>query len=208
MALLKITGPALVPLRIRDSDSVREGQEVYFTGFPIGAVLGPFPATHRGMISVVTPIAIPQGRAADLDPRMREQLQQFRTTLQTFFAGTLGPSRPNAVTQPPAAPVVAAAQTPGQAPTPTASPSNSAAADLGQTSDAMALLNRIDDIVTQALKDTPATSSATPAASPAPVGTSGASTVRGAASNKVSIERDKLDEIRAEIQQLKAILKK
>ena len=46
LALVKITGPALVPLRIRDSDSVREGQEVYFTGFPIGAVLGPFPATH------------------------------------------------------------------------------------------------------------------------------------------------------------------
>ena len=74
LALLKITGAALVPLRIRDSDSVREGQEVYFTGFPIGAVLGPFPATHRGMISVVTPIAIPQGRAADLDPRTLRRL--------------------------------------------------------------------------------------------------------------------------------------
>jgi len=74
LALVKITGPALVPLRIRDSDSVREGQEVYFTGFPIGAVLGPFPATHRGMISVVTPIAIPQGRAADLDPRTLRRL--------------------------------------------------------------------------------------------------------------------------------------
>ncbi len=73
LALLKVTGPALVPLRIRDSDS-REGQEVYFTGFPIGAILGPFPATHRGMISVVTPIAIPQGRAADLDPRTLRRL--------------------------------------------------------------------------------------------------------------------------------------
>jgi serine protease Do len=73
LALLKISGPALVPLRIRDTDS-REGQEVYFTGFPIGAILGPFPATHRGMISVVTPIAIPQGRAADLDPRTLRRL--------------------------------------------------------------------------------------------------------------------------------------
>jgi S1-C subfamily serine protease len=73
LALLKISGPALVPLRLRDSDS-REGQEVYFTGFPIGAVLGPFPATHRGMISVITPIAIPQGRAADLDPRTLRRL--------------------------------------------------------------------------------------------------------------------------------------
>jgi S1-C subfamily serine protease len=64
----------LPALRVRDSDSVREGQDVLFTGFPIGAVLGPYPATHGGMISVVTPIAIPQGRAADLDPRTLRRL--------------------------------------------------------------------------------------------------------------------------------------
>ena len=74
LALIKIAGPPLPPLRIRDSDSVREGQDVLFTGFPIGAVLGPYPATHGGMISVVTPIAIPQGRAADLDPRTLRRL--------------------------------------------------------------------------------------------------------------------------------------
>ena len=74
LALLKISGPKLVPLRIRDSGAAREGQEIFFTGFPIGAVLGPFPATHRGMISVVTPIAIPQARAADLDPRTLRRL--------------------------------------------------------------------------------------------------------------------------------------
>ena len=68
LALLKITGAPLPTLALRDSDTVREGQDVLFTGFPIGAVLGPFPATHRGMVSVVTPIAIPQGRASDLDP--------------------------------------------------------------------------------------------------------------------------------------------
>jgi serine protease Do len=47
---------------------------VLFTGFPIGAVLGPYPVTHRGMVSVVTPIAIPQGRAADLDPATLRRL--------------------------------------------------------------------------------------------------------------------------------------
>ena len=36
------------------------------TGFPIGAVLGPFAATHRGMISAITPIAIPQGAGAPI----------------------------------------------------------------------------------------------------------------------------------------------
>jgi hypothetical protein len=86
-------------------------------------------------------------------------------------------------------------------------PANSSAADLHQTSDVMALLNRIEEIVNQALKATPATASAKPAPA-TPVGTTGTLTVNGAASNKVSIERDKLDEIRAEIQQLKVILKK
>ena len=74
LALIKIAGPPLPALHIRDSDSVREGQDVLFTGFPIGAVLGPYPATHGGMISVVTPIAIPQGRAADLDPKTLRRL--------------------------------------------------------------------------------------------------------------------------------------
>jgi S1-C subfamily serine protease len=67
LALLKIDGPPLPPLRLRDSDTVREGQEILMTGFPVGAVLGPFAATHRGMIAAITPIAIPQPRAADLD---------------------------------------------------------------------------------------------------------------------------------------------
>jgi serine protease Do len=74
LALLKIGGAPLPALRLRDSDAVREGQDVLFTGFPIGAVLGPFPATHRGMVSVVTPIAIPQPRASDLDAAVVRRL--------------------------------------------------------------------------------------------------------------------------------------
>ena len=52
----------------------REGQEIFFTGYPIGAVLGPYPATHRGIISAITPIAIPQSRAGDLDARTVRRL--------------------------------------------------------------------------------------------------------------------------------------
>jgi S1-C subfamily serine protease len=74
LALLKLTGDALPPLALRDSASVREGQDVLITGFPIGAVLGPFPVTHRGMVSAVTPIAIPQGNAAQLDPAVVHRL--------------------------------------------------------------------------------------------------------------------------------------
>jgi serine protease Do len=67
LALLRMPGPALPAMKIREAAGVKEGQEVLFTGYPIGAVLGPFAATHRGMISAITPIAIPQGRAGDLD---------------------------------------------------------------------------------------------------------------------------------------------
>jgi S1-C subfamily serine protease len=67
LALLKIDGPPLPPLALHDSAAVREGQEIFMTGFPIGAVLGPYAATHRGLIAAITPIAIPQRRASDLD---------------------------------------------------------------------------------------------------------------------------------------------
>jgi serine protease Do len=74
IALLKVDGTPLPAVKLRNSDNVREGQDVLFTGFPIGAVLGPYPATHRGIVSAITPIAIPQSRAADLDAKMLRRL--------------------------------------------------------------------------------------------------------------------------------------
>jgi S1-C subfamily serine protease len=74
LALLKISGPPLPALKLR-ADGVSEGQEVLFTGFPIGAVLGLFPATHRGMVSAITPIAIPQARAAELNAATLRKLE-------------------------------------------------------------------------------------------------------------------------------------
>jgi serine protease Do len=74
LALLKISGDPLQPLVVGDSTKVREGQDIYLTGYPIGAVLGPIPATHRGMVAAVTPIAIAQGRAGDLDPAVVRRL--------------------------------------------------------------------------------------------------------------------------------------
>jgi S1-C subfamily serine protease len=67
VAVLKVPGPALPTLKIRASSEVKEGQEIFFTGFPIGTVLGLFPATHRGIISAITPIAIPQAKAGQLN---------------------------------------------------------------------------------------------------------------------------------------------
>jgi S1-C subfamily serine protease len=74
VGVLKMSGTPLPALKIRASDAVKEGQEIFFTGYPIGAVLGPYPATHRGMISAITPIAIPQVRAGDLDANTLRRL--------------------------------------------------------------------------------------------------------------------------------------
>src|SRR5256714_14994618 len=63
LALLKFDGAPLPALRLGSSGKVREGEEYLLTGFPIGAVLGLFPVTHRAMIAAVTPIVIPAGRA-------------------------------------------------------------------------------------------------------------------------------------------------
>jgi len=57
---LRITGQPLVAMSLGDSDKVREGETYAFTGFPIGMVLGLNAVTHRGIISAVTPIVIPQ----------------------------------------------------------------------------------------------------------------------------------------------------
>lgn len=74
LALLRLDGEPLPALKLRDSGTVREGQDILMTGYPLGEVLGPFAATHRGMISAITPIAIPQRRGADLNPALIHRL--------------------------------------------------------------------------------------------------------------------------------------
>jgi S1-C subfamily serine protease len=67
LAVLRIEGPPLRAMTIGDSTLVREGRSVHFTGFPIGSVLGLYAATHRAIVAAITPIAIPQPRAAKID---------------------------------------------------------------------------------------------------------------------------------------------
>jgi len=66
LVVLAIEGSPLPALEVGDSSRVREGSALFFTGFPIGAVLGPHPATHRALVASITPIAIPQARSAQL----------------------------------------------------------------------------------------------------------------------------------------------
>lgn len=67
LALLRIEGPALPTLSLRDSDTVKEGQSVAFTGFPLGLALGFTPVTHRASVSAITPIALPGANARQLN---------------------------------------------------------------------------------------------------------------------------------------------
>lgn len=66
LALLKIDGPRLPVLSFGDSARVRAGWRFLFTGFPIGAVLGLYPATSQAMVSARTPIARPMDKASQL----------------------------------------------------------------------------------------------------------------------------------------------
>lgn len=79
LALLKISGPPLVPLALASDGLVEEGELVAFTGFPIGSVLGLIPVTHRGIVSAVTPIVMPGRSARELNARnIRSLKDPFR----------------------------------------------------------------------------------------------------------------------------------
>jgi S1-C subfamily serine protease len=69
LALLRFEGPAVPALAVGDSDTVREGQIIAYTGFPIGGALGFSPVTHRGMVSSITPIVLPSATSQQLTER-------------------------------------------------------------------------------------------------------------------------------------------
>jgi serine protease Do len=70
VALLKFSGTPLPVLELGDSDSVQEGWVLYFTGYPIGSVLGLYPASIRAGISSITPIVRPAPNARYLNAKM------------------------------------------------------------------------------------------------------------------------------------------
>jgi S1-C subfamily serine protease len=94
IALLKMDGPPLRPLALRDSATVVEGDSLLFTGFPIGGVLGLFPASHRAMVAAVAPVVIPSASGQKLDPksvrRLREDAFSVFQLDATAFPGNSG----------------------------------------------------------------------------------------------------------------------
>ncbi len=59
LALLEFSGPKLPAMALNVSRQLREGENIAFTGFPIGLVLGLQPVTHQGMVSAITPYVMP-----------------------------------------------------------------------------------------------------------------------------------------------------
>ena len=93
LVLLKLDGPALPAMKLGNSDVVREGECYLFTGFPIGAVLGLYPATHQAMISAITPGTSPVPQAGQLSAVQIRRLSETFTVFQldtTAFPGNSG----------------------------------------------------------------------------------------------------------------------
>ena len=76
LALLKIAGDPLPVLKLGDSGSAREGWQLYFTGYPIGSVLGLNPSTHRAGLAAIIPIFTPVAAAAQLNVRTLKQAKE------------------------------------------------------------------------------------------------------------------------------------
>lgn len=92
LALLKLTDK-LPPLPVADDKMLPVGTDIAFTGFPIGAVLGLYPATHRGIIAAITPDAIPTRGSDQLSVAMLKRLTSTQLIYQldaTAYPGNSG----------------------------------------------------------------------------------------------------------------------
>jgi serine protease Do len=74
LVILKIDSN-LPTLSLAGQEYVDDGTEVLLTGFPIGAVLGLYPATHRGIIAATTPDVIPSAHSSQLSINMLKRLE-------------------------------------------------------------------------------------------------------------------------------------
>ena len=81
LALLEITGTPLPAMQLGNGHSVREGEDVAVTGFPIGMVLGLYPVTHKGIVAAITPIVIPAISSRSLTA---EQVKRMRNPFEVY----------------------------------------------------------------------------------------------------------------------------
>ncbi len=74
LAHMRLEGEPLPALQLAEADQAVEGQELAFTGFPLGMALGLHPATHRATLAAITPIVTPSLSSRKLDARAITQL--------------------------------------------------------------------------------------------------------------------------------------
>jgi serine protease Do len=92
LAILKLPSP-LTPLKLSSPNYVEDGTDVLLTGFPIGAVLGLYPATHRGIIAATTPDVIPTQHSSQLSMNILNRLDKKFMVYQldiTAYPGNSG----------------------------------------------------------------------------------------------------------------------
>ncbi len=94
LAHLRLEGVPLPAMRLGSADAAAEGQDLVFTGFPLGMVLGLHPATHRALLAAITPLVQPSLSARRLDARALAQLQRSPSAIYqldgTAYPGNSG----------------------------------------------------------------------------------------------------------------------
>ncbi|MET0101180.1 MAG: serine protease [Sedimenticola sp.] len=81
LALLEIDGPKMPVIQLENGNAVKEGQDVAFTGFPLGMALGMYPVTHKTIISAITPVVIPANSSRKLTAA---QIKRLKTPYEVF----------------------------------------------------------------------------------------------------------------------------
>lgn len=75
LAILKIDA-TLPAVELGLDAIVPDGTDIAFTGFPIGAILGLYPATHRGIVSAYTPVITPSINSTKLSVEAIKRLRE------------------------------------------------------------------------------------------------------------------------------------
>lgn len=88
LVLLRISGAALPRVVLGNSEKVREGQLYGLIGFPLGSIIGLFPATHRATVAAISPIVLPQLTSKQLDAKLVQKLRSQPFNILQLDANT------------------------------------------------------------------------------------------------------------------------
>ena len=93
LAIIKLEGRGFNHVNLGDSSKIEEGQPIALCGYPYGPVFGLHPTTHTGIISNISPMAIPVQNMSLLSNKMITALRDPYIIFQldcTAFPGNSG----------------------------------------------------------------------------------------------------------------------